>query len=119
MSLKAVRGLFGFAAIYDGVLGLAFLIAPAAVLGWFDVPPPNHLGYLRFPACILLIFALMFARIAADPVGRRGEILYGILLKLSYAAVTIGYWVHENASSKFVLVDFQVGHVHLEAKLRM
>ena len=88
-----IKGLFALAALYDGVLGFVFLAAPAWVYTQTGVTPPNHWGYVRFPAALLIVFALMFAAIAADPARNRNLIPYGIGLKVSYCAVTIGYWV--------------------------
>ena len=84
--------LFGLAALYDGLLGLVFLVAPGYPFERFAVPPPNHFGYVQFPAAVLLIFALMFVRIAADPLRHRGLIPYGILLKVAFVAVSGWHW---------------------------
>lgn len=91
--IPLIKGLFVVAALYDGLLGLLFLLFPRMPFDWFDVMPPNHLGYVRFPAALLLIFGLMFAAIAFAPVRRRELIVYGILLKISYCGVVFYYWV--------------------------
>ena len=49
--------LFYFSAAYDGLLGLAFLTCPDYIFNAFSVPPPNHFGYVQFPAALLIIFA--------------------------------------------------------------
>ncbi len=90
--LRWIRGLFVLAALYDGVLGIAFLFTPTWVYETFDVTPPNHWGYIRFPAALLIVFAVMFAAIVRNPIRNRGLILYGIALKVSYCAVAISYW---------------------------
>jgi len=84
--------LFLAAAIYDGVLGGAFLIAPQALFEWFKVTPPNHYGYVHFPAALLIVFAMMFLDIALKPVSNRRLIPYGTGLKVSYCAVVFGHW---------------------------
>ncbi len=84
--------LFVLAAVYDGILGLAFLVLPAALFRWFDVTPPNHFGYVQFPAALLVVFGLMFLAIARNPERNRNLIPYGILLKVSYCAVVFAYW---------------------------
>lgn len=67
MTLPAwIKPLFLFAAIYDGLLGLAFLAVPLRIYAWMNVPPPNHLGYIQFPAALLIIFAYAFWLIALD-----------------------------------------------------
>ena len=94
--VKPHRGasiLFIAAAVYDGLLGGAFLFAGDAVFQWFEVTPPNHPGYIQFPAALLVVFAVMFAAIAADPAGNRRLIPYGILLKLSYCGVVLYHWI--------------------------
>lgn len=91
--LPLIHTLFVVAALYDGLLGLLFLLFPRMPFDWFSVAPPNHLGYVRFSAAVLLIFGLMFAAISLDPVRRREQMIYGILLKFSYCGVVIYYWV--------------------------
>jgi hypothetical protein len=93
---SGIRALFAVAGVYDGVLGAAFLIAPAALFGRFGVTPPNHFGYVRFPAALLVIFALMFFAVAADPAGNRNLIPYGILLKAAYCGVVFAYWLGQD-----------------------
>jgi len=90
---KWISPLFVLAAIYDGVLGLLFLAAPDYPFKIFEVTPPNHWGYVQFPAALLIIFALMFAAVARDPAGNRGLIPYGILLKLAYSGLVLRYWL--------------------------
>ena len=89
---RAIVVLFVLAALYDGVLGLAFLVWPEAVFTLFGVTPPNHFGYVQFPAAILILFARMFWAIAQDAEGNRNLIPYGILLKVSYCGVVFAYW---------------------------
>jgi len=86
------RILFGLAAAYDAALGILFLVAASWAYTTYEVTPPNHWGYVQFPAALLLVFAVMFVAIARDPEGNRGLILYGIGLKVSYCAVAFGHW---------------------------
>jgi len=88
----AIRLLFWVAAAYDGLLGALFLAFPLALYEWCGVTPPNHVGYVQFPALLLIVFALMFASVARHPVRNRGLIWYGVLLKLSFCAVAFGHW---------------------------
>ena len=89
----AVTLLFVVAALYDGLLGLAFLSSGDALYARFGVAPPNHPGYVQFPAALLLVFALMFAAVAANPARNRNLIPYGVLLKLSYCGVVAHHWL--------------------------
>jgi hypothetical protein len=63
MSINWIKRLFLVAALYDGVLGLAFLIAPAEIFVMYGVEPPNHMAFVQFPAFLLIIFAIMFYRV--------------------------------------------------------
>ena len=89
---RPVTALFVVAALYDGALGLVFLFMPGLVYQWGNVTPPNHWAYVQFPACLLIVFGLMFAAIASDPIRNRNMIVYGILLKLSYCGLAAWYW---------------------------
>ena len=84
--------LFYLAALYDGVLGIAFLIAAPELFEQFGIPPLAHFGYVHFAAALLVVFALMFVAIARDPRSNRNLIPYGMLLKLSYCAVAFYHW---------------------------
>jgi len=92
LRLKPIRTLFGIAAIYDGLLGLAFLFAGPAIFETVALTPPNHWGYIHFPALLLMVFALMFAAVSRDPQGNRNLIPFGILLKASYCGVVFWHW---------------------------
>ncbi|MFN0053256.1 MAG: hypothetical protein ACKV0T_13820, partial [Planctomycetales bacterium] len=92
MNPPAIRGLFILAAVYDGILGLLFLAAPGWAFAQFEITPPNHSGYVQFPAALLLVFSVMFWQIAQSPRQQASLILYGILLKVAYCGVTFGYW---------------------------
>jgi len=89
---RSMTVLFLVAALYDGLLGAAFLLASDPIFKWLDVEPPNHLGYVQFPAALLVIFAVMFLAIAMRPVRNRNLIPYCILLKLSYCSVVMYHW---------------------------
>jgi hypothetical protein len=89
----AICALFVLAAAYDGLLGLLFLFASDAVFRWANVTPPNHPGYVQFSAALLIVFAIMFAAIARNPLKNRDLIPYGILLKISYCGVVSFHWL--------------------------
>lgn len=91
-----IRVLFIVAALYDGILGAVFLLAGPSVFSWFDVTPPNHWGYIQFPAALLLVFSLMFASVAARPQANRNLIVYGMLLKLSFSGMVFFHWAMNN-----------------------
>ncbi|USN98813.1 MAG: hypothetical protein H6810_11730 [Phycisphaeraceae bacterium] len=89
---KWVPPMFWLVALYDGLLGAAFLIAAGPLYDAMGVTPANHLGYVQFPAALLIVFAVMFARVAMNPPANRELMLYGVGLKLSYLGVVLGHW---------------------------
>ena len=89
---KLISILFVVAALYDGILGLVFLLAPGALFEWFGITPPNHYGYVQFPAFLLLLFAWMFTAVAMAPQKNRNLIPYGIGLKVAYCSLVFYYW---------------------------
>jgi hypothetical protein len=84
------KSLFVIAALYDGLLGLAFVFFPLTIFAYYGVEPPNHPAYVQFPALLLLIFAALFLRIAGNPAKNYSLIPYGIALKASYTG--LAFW---------------------------
>jgi hypothetical protein len=89
--LRWVKLLFLIAGLYDGILGVVFLIAPESIFLSFDVTAPYHMAFIQFPAMLLIVFAIMFFRVAIDPVKNRELILYGCGLKISYCSTVFWY----------------------------
>ena len=104
-----MRTVFSIAALYDGLLGIAFLVAGERLFAAYKVTPPNHWGYIQFPAALLVVFALMFAAIARRPWQNRNLIPYGILLKMAYCSVIGWHWRQHNIPEMwlpFAVIDF-------------
>ena len=95
MNAAWLKPFFVVSGLYDGILGIVFLLFWAAVYQHFGVTPPNHPAYVQFPALLLLIFAAMFFRIARDPLANRDLILYGIALKVAYSGTAFWYYFAE------------------------
>lgn len=89
---RGIAILFYIAAFYDGILGMAFLFCPFTIFNWLNVAPPNHPGYIHFPAALLIVFAVMFINISLSPIRNRNLIPYGILLKAAYCSVVFWHW---------------------------
>src|SRR5262249_5111178 len=109
---RFATALFLVAALYDAVIGAAFLIAPAWGFRVAEVTPPNHWAYVQFPAALLVIFGLMFVAIAAKPFENRNMIPYGILLKVAYCSLVFMYWYSEgipNLWKPFAIMDLVMG----------
>lgn len=115
---KWISPLFWVAAAYDGILGILFLAAPGWVFSTLKVEPPNHVAYVQFPAALLIIFALIFARIARDPMRNRDQIVYGILLKIAYCGLTFYYWATTEIPwiwKPFAWIDLAMGALFVVA----
>jgi hypothetical protein len=93
-SLLPVRVLFAVAALYEGLLGLAFIVAAPQIFQLTAITPPNHWGYVHFAAGILVIFGYMFLQIALRPMENRVLIPYGILLKVCYVTTVVWHTYH-------------------------
>ena len=91
MNEKFIKPFFLIAALYDGVLGVAFIVAPMQIFSMYAIEPPNHMAYVQFPALLLILFAIMFYRVAMDPIRNRELILYGCGLKISYCSMVFWY----------------------------
>jgi len=66
------------------------------------VTPPNHFGYVQFPALLLIVFGIMFFRIASDPVRNRELMLFGAGLKASYSGVAFWHSLHGGIPMLFI-----------------
>ena len=88
-SLTSVRIVYGLAAAYDGLLGLAFLVAGPQIFDLLHITPPNHWGYVHFSAGLLVIFGYMFLTIARQPVENRNLVIFGVLLKVCYVLTVV------------------------------
>lgn len=104
MSNNWRKWLFYVAALYDAILGLAFIFAWPRIFQLFEVTPPNHGGYVQFPAFLLIIFAFMFLRIAQDPDGNRELIAYGMGLKVAYSGLV--FWYQLTAGVPFMWIPW-------------
>jgi hypothetical protein len=102
MSTKWIKALFVVAGIFDTVLGAVSLVASAPIFRAAGVTPPNHFGYIQFPALLVIIFGIMFFRIAANPVARRELIPYGMALKASYFGVVFWYQLTSGVPSLWI-----------------
>ena len=94
MSKLWIRILFLVSAVYDFGLGAAFLVSGPQLFKQFDVPVPNHWGYIHFCCLLLMIFGLMFLAVAIRPRTNRNLIPFGMLLKVGYIGGAGYYWLN-------------------------
>lgn len=94
MSMKWIKLVFVASGIYDGLLGATFLLFGFEIFRYVGVTPPNHIGYIQFPALLLILFGIMFLRIARDPAARSDWIPFGMGLKFAYFGVVFWHELH-------------------------
>jgi hypothetical protein len=97
-----IKVLFIIAGLYDGLLGAIFLFFGLDIFRIAGVTPPNHIGYIQFPALLLIIFGFMFFRIAQDTVKNRELMLYGVALKAAYTGVVFWHSLHGGIPSLWI-----------------
>ena len=68
----------------------------------YGVAPPYHMAFVQFPALLLILFAIMFYRVAMNPVGNREFILYGCGLKGSYCLLVLLHGLTSGISSMWI-----------------
>ncbi len=102
MNLTWIKLLFVVSGIYDGLLGASFLLFGTAVFRFAGVTPPNHIGYIQFPALLLILFAIMFLQIARDPERRREWIPLGMGLKFAYFGVVFWHQLHAGVPALWI-----------------
>jgi len=104
MNLQWIKRLYVLAGLYDGVLGVAFILFSGEIFTFYGVEPPNHMAYIQFPALLLIVFAIMFFRVAANPIRNRELILYGCGLKISYC--TMAFWYELTTGIPFMWIPW-------------
>lgn len=102
MGSRMIKVLFVTAGIYDGGLGVVFLFFAPAIFSGFGIAPPNHYGYIVFPALLMIVFGAMFFRVATDPIRYRDLIPYGVGLKAAYAGTVFWYQLQGNVPAMWV-----------------
>ena len=93
MSLRTVKAVFLVACLYDVILGVAFCLFFKSIYNMFEIPLPNHDGYVQLSALHILVFGIGFFFVYRDPVRNSPLILLGILMKLAFIAVALGHWI--------------------------
>lgn len=101
MSKPWIKALFVIAGVYDIVAGGVLLFASPLVFRVMGSVSPDP-GYIEFPALLVMLFGVMFLFIAASPVARREQIVYGMGLKLAYSGVVFWHQLTGSIAAFFV-----------------
>ena len=96
---KYYRSLFAVAAIYDIVLGIAFIFFRHPIYGALGISDklPAFGCYLTLLGVFVLVIGVAYALIARGDLRRNADlILVGALYKAAYATTAFYYWAHGN-----------------------
>lgn len=85
--------LFLVSALYDFILGFAFLFFYKQIFALLRMNLPENPSYLTFAALTIMFFGVLLFMIYLDLKNSRRMILYAIFFKFSYIATVIYYYV--------------------------
>ena len=91
MSIKWIKVLFIIAGICDLLIGAALFLASPQIFRLTNVPVPGHIGFVQFPALMIVIVGALFLHIAANPEGRRELIPYLTCVKIAFSGLVFWY----------------------------
>jgi len=87
------RAFFLVAAIYDMLLGAAFVVLGEQILRTIGMELPPHIAYIQLAAVFIFVQGLGYWLVYRDPVGNLGIVRVGIAYKAAYAGLAFWYLV--------------------------
>jgi hypothetical protein len=97
------RTLFGVAAIFNVVVGVAMLLAYDALAPWLGLPLQPTV-WVHLVALIVLVFGYAYWRVARDPRRFREYIVLGMVAKLCFVTVIYGHFLAGGATATLALL---------------
>lgn len=97
------RTFFLIAAVYDMILGAAFLIAGEPILTAIGMTLPPHIAYIQLSAVFIFIQGLSYWLAYRDPLGNKGIVRVGIAYKAAYVGLTLYYLLIQQLPSVFFI----------------
>lgn len=89
---KYYKGLFLTAAIYDFILGIAFLFFYKVLYSLFNVALPENPAYLSLSAAFVFVLGIGYYFIYRDIHSNRALVKLGAIYKFAYAAIVFYYF---------------------------
>lgn len=86
------RGLFLIAALYDFILGVAFLFFYKYIYNLLGMNLPENPAYLTFCALLIALFGVLLFMIYLDLNYARRMVIYSILIKFGYISTVLYYY---------------------------
>ena len=92
------KTLFGVAAVFNAVVGVAMLVAYEALAPWLGLPPQPTV-WVHLIALVVLVFGYAYWRVAMDPRRFREYVVLGIVAKLAFVVVIYGHFLAGGATA--------------------
>lgn len=111
------RAFFLVAALYDLLLGLAFVTFGEQILGGIGMELPPHVAYIQLAAVFIFVQGFSYLLPFFDPLGNLGIVRVGVVYKAAYAGLALWYLAIGALPSAFFIpwaiidVGFLVGFV--------
>ena len=90
---KYYKGLYLVGALYDFILGLAFLFFYVAIFEMLGMNLPKNPAYLTFCAVMITLFGILQYMIFLKLDGSRRLVLYSIFVKFAYVGTVLYYYL--------------------------
>ena len=90
-SMSGWRIFFLVAALYDVLLGLAFIVVGESILSAIDMELPPHIAYIQLAAVFIFVQGLSYGLVFLDPLGNLGIVRVGVAYKVAYAGLALWY----------------------------
>jgi hypothetical protein len=111
----AWRAFFLVAAVYDILLGLAFLLAGESILDAIEMDLPPHIAYIQLAAIFIVVQGFSYLLVYLYPLANRGIVWVGVAYKASYSALAFWYLAIGQLPSMFFVpwaiidIGFMIG----------
>jgi len=97
------RTFFLVAALYDLLLGAAFVVFGEQLLSAIGMELPPHVAYIQLAAIFIFVQGLSYALVYRDPLANLGIVRVGVAYKAAYAGLALWYLVIGLLPSVFFL----------------
>ncbi|MCX6717699.1 MAG: hypothetical protein NTU76_03430 [Candidatus Taylorbacteria bacterium] len=121
MNIKYYRGLFFVSALYDFILGVAFVFFYQPIFSLLNMNVPGNPAYLTFCALMIALFGVLLFMIFLKIEGSRRLVLYSIGVKFIYIGTVIYYYLlvgHDYVDLPFIIfagLDFIFACLFIES----
>ena len=97
------RTFFLVAALYDIILGAAFLVASEPILTAIGMTLPPHIAYIQLAAVFVVVQGLGYWLVYRDPLANLGIVRMGVAYKAAYSGLALYYLANAQLPSVFFI----------------